>query len=220
MVSLIPALFCYFLFAVQLQYDTGRHRDYTAARPCPADKTVQEWERCVRTVSFTVDEVQLKGEWGHRFTATVSGAPFWNGKLPFGDPGPLLEQLNSGDRVTGTVWRGDVMALAEGNVRQSTAEEPRDEAPISAGIGTYAGLVAALGLWFGAARLTGRRRLYEPHTWRGLGRPLLIAMALLCAAVAVPAALPGIPWWSVPAVAVPLSAFTAWQFDRYRRTER
>ncbi|MGW3327199.1 hypothetical protein [Streptomyces virginiae] len=218
-VSLIPALFCYFMLAMQLQYDTGRHRDYTAARPCPADKTVQEWERCVRTVSFTVDEVQLKGEWGRRFTATVSGAPFWNGKLHFGDPGPLLEQLNSGDRVTGTVWRGDVMALAEGDVRQSTAEEPRDEAPIAAGIGTYAGLVAALGLWFGAARLTGRRRLYETHTWSGLARPLLIAMALLCAAVAVPAAVLGIPWWAVPAVAVPLSAFTAWQFDRYRRQQ-
>lgn len=217
--SVIPALVCYFMLAIQLRYDDGRHREYTAARPCPAVKQVREWEGCVRTVSFTVDEVELKGEWGYRYTTTVSGAPFWNGKLHFGDPGPLLEQLTPGDQVTGTVWRGDVMTLTKGDVRQRTADEPRAEAPVLAGIGTYPGLVAALGLWFGVARLTGRRRLYERHTWKGLGRPLLIAMAVICVAVIVPAQLLGIPWWAVPAAAVLLSAFTAWQFDRYRRKQ-
>ncbi|MEW1635346.1 hypothetical protein AB0469_14850 [Streptomyces sp. NPDC093801] len=217
MASLIPGLFCWFVLAVQVPHDTGRLRDYAAAAPCPADSTAREWERCVRTVPFTVEEVKLNGERAKRFTATVAGAPFWNGKLSFGDPGPLLERLGPGNKVTGTVWRGQVMTLARGDIRQSTAEEPRDEAQITAGIGTYGGLTAALGLWFAAVRLTGRPRLYEPHGWRGLGRPLLIAMAVICLAVAVASYMLGIPWWAVPAVAAALSAFTARQFDRYRR---
>ncbi|MEU6865882.1 hypothetical protein ABZ924_21955 [Streptomyces sp. NPDC046876] len=217
--SLMPALFCYFMLAVQLPYENGRHAAYTAARQCPTDETVREREDCVRTVSFTVDAVQLKGGRGSQYSATVSGAAFWNGKVDFGDPGPLLERLNPQDQVTGTIWRGAVMTIAKGDVRQNSADKPRDEAQIFAGIGTYAGLVAALCLWFGAMRLSGQRRLYEPHTWRGLGRPLLIALAVICAAVAVPAFLLGIPWWVVPAVTVPFSAYTAWQFDRYRRRQ-
>ncbi|MFD7258530.1 hypothetical protein [Streptomyces sp. NPDC059874] len=218
--SLIPALVCYFLFAIQLPYDNQRHRDYTAAQPCPAGTTARERENCVRTVSFTVEEVHPEVRRGRGGPDVIlSGAPFWNGMLEFGDPGPLLERLSPGDQVTGTVWWGDVMTLAKGDVRQDSADKPRDEAQIPAGVATFAGLAAALCLWFGAVRLTGRRRLYEPHTWPGLGRSLLIAMAVICAAVAVPAFLLGIPWGVVPAVAAPLSAFTAWQFDRYRRQQ-
>ncbi|MFJ3881618.1 hypothetical protein ACIPW5_29750 [Streptomyces sp. NPDC090077] len=219
LVSLIPATVCWFVFAVQLPSDTGRLRDYTAAPPCAAGSAVQQGERCVRAVPFTVEEVRLNGGRGQRFTVTLTGGPSWRGKLHFGGPGPLLERLGPGDRVTGTVWQGAVMALAVGDVRQETAEEPRDEAQILAGFGTYTGLAAALGLWFGAARLTGRRRLYERHTWRGLGRPLLIAMAAICLAVAVTSYVLGIPWWAVPVVPTLLSAFTARQFDRYRRQQ-
>ncbi|MFD9410863.1 hypothetical protein ACFWBN_28100 [Streptomyces sp. NPDC059989] len=217
--SLLPALLCVAAFAVQVPYDTERYRDYTAAVPCPADLPVRARQNCLRTVPFTVEKAQVDERKRPSYVATLSGAPFWNGTLDFGDPGPLLEQLRPGDQVTGTVWRGDITALAKDSVRQDSADAPRDEAQMMAGLGTLAGLVAALGLWFGAVRLTPRPRGHEPYTWRSLGKPLLITISVLCAAVAFGALLLGIPWWVVPTVAVPLAAFTAWQFDRYRRQQ-
>ncbi|MFE6845732.1 hypothetical protein [Streptomyces sp. NPDC057686] len=126
-----------------------------------------------------------------------------------------LDRLAPGDRVTAVVWRGTVTAVAKDGVRQASAGEPRDEAQMTAGLGTFAGLVAALGLAFAAASLAGYGG-QVPWTWRSLGRPLLIGTALTCLGVAVAALLIGLPWWIVPAVAVPFVAYAAWQLHRYR----
>ncbi|MFJ4781484.1 hypothetical protein [Streptomyces sp. NPDC088762] len=220
LVSLVPALVCYFAFAVQLRGDIRSYQDYTAAQPCPADPPARERENCVRTLSFTVDATRNEPSRSRSsYVATLSGAPFWNGPVDFGDPGPLLRELRPGDQVTGTVWRGAVMTLAKDGVRQSTTDEPRDEAQMTAGLGTFTGLLAAIALWFGVMLLSAGPRGYGPYTWRSLGKPLLIATAVVSFGVAYAAFLLGVPWWVVPAVAVPVVAFTAWQFDRYRRQQ-
>ncbi|MFJ3201650.1 hypothetical protein [Streptomyces sp. NPDC086989] len=154
---------------------------------------------------------------GGRFEAVLSGGPAGNGTVRFGDPGPVLARLTAGEQVTGVVWRGTVMALVKDGLRQGSAAEPRDEAQITAGLGTFAGLLAALGPCFAvayAAGLGGRR----PWTWRALGKPLVIGSAVTCADVAIPAFVIGLPWWVVPAVAVPFVAYTSRQLYRYRRS--
>ncbi|KUO20329.1 hypothetical protein AQJ91_15010 [Streptomyces dysideae] len=224
---MIPAVGCALVLAVWLPSDSERYRDYLAAEPCPARATAQAWEDCLRTVPFTVESTKIKsGSNGGSYKATLSGAPFWNGTVAFGDWGPVLARLVPGDQVIGTVWRGDVMTvgIGEGGVRQSTSEEPRDEPQMTVAIGTFLGLLTLLGLQFGAMRLAAARSLgalgshgHERVTWRGYGKPLLITMAVVCAGVGLPAVWLGGPTWVVPAVALPVVACTAGLLYRYRR---
>lgn len=131
-------------------------------------------------------------------------------------PGPVLERLRPGERVTGTVWRGHVMVVARGSLRQSTSEEPRDDAQMTACLGTLAGLLAALGLGYGlrqSAGLAGR----GPFTWRRFGRPVLVTVLTVCFAVGFPALWLGVPWRAVPPVAVSLVVWLSWLLHRHRR---
>ncbi|WP_344324233.1 hypothetical protein [Streptomyces macrosporus] len=215
--SLVPAVACYFVFADWLPSDIKRYQDYVAADPCPAHAPAEEWEDCLRTVSFTVKDTEVKSGRSSSFVATLYGAPSWNGDVDFGDPGPLLEQLRPGDRVTGTVWRGDVVVISKGGVRQNSSDAPRDEPQMTAAIGTLTGLLAALGLGFGVVRLAGSRG-HGLFTWRSFGKPLFFTMLITCFAVGFPALWLGLPWQAVPAVAVLAVACAAWLLHRYRRS--
>ncbi|GAA3386817.1 hypothetical protein [Streptomyces roseoviridis] len=213
MSSLIPALGCYLVFTAWLPSDSKRYQDYAAAEPCPAGTTSEKGENCLRTVSFTVQSTKIKQSKSGSYKATLSGGPFWNGVVLFGDPGPLLERLEPGDQVTGTVWRGDVTTLRKGDIQQSTSEEPRDEPQMTVALGTFLGLLAAMGLVFGAVRMV-RPLDHEPYTWRRYGKPLVAALAISCAAVGLPSVWLGIPSWVVPTVAVPVVVYTAWLLRR------
>ncbi|MFF4324375.1 hypothetical protein [Streptomyces sp. NPDC001568] len=217
MLCLIPALGCQLVFGVWLPHDIKRHQDYVAAVPCAADATAKDGEDCLRTVSFTVERATNNpGMRSGGYKVTLSGTPFWNGVVEFGDPDPVLETLRPGDRVTGTVWRGDVVTVGKGRLRQSTSEAPRDEPQMTVAIGTFLGLLAVMGLGFGAVRMA-RPLDYEPFTWRPYGKPLLALMMITCAAVGLPAVWLDIPSWVVPAVAVPVVVFTARLLHRSRR---
>ncbi|UUU22248.1 hypothetical protein [Streptomyces sp. DSM 40750] len=217
--SLAPALACFFVFAVWLPSDMERYRDYGEAESCATGAPTEEWEDCLRTASFTVDSTKITQSRSGSYRATLSGAPFWNGTVAFGDPGPLLRSLQPGDRVTATVWRGDITALSRGGVRQRTSEEPRDEPQMTSAIGTFLGLLAALGLWFGATRLTGPPDR-KPLPWAGYARPLLIALLTACAGVGLPSVWLGFPWWLVPTLVVPLMVCTTWLVHRHQPQPR
>lgn len=214
--SLMPALGCFLVFTAWLPSGIGRYQDYTAAEPCPAEAQAEAWEDCLRTVSFTVESTKVEQSRSGSYKATLSGAPFWNGVVAFGDPGPLLERLRPGDQVGAVVWRGDVMSLSDGGVRQSTSEDPRSEPQMIVALGTFLGLLAALGLGFGAVRLA-RPHDHEPFTWRPYGKPLFLVMMFTCVAVGLPAVWLGIPSWIVPAVAVPVVACAARLLHQHRR---
>jgi len=216
MVSLVAAVGCALLFSMLLPYQTERYRDYAAAEPCPAGAAAKEWEDCLRTVPFTVRDAAVDGPKGSRYTTVVYGAPFWNGELRFGDAGPLVERLEPGDRVTGTVWRGDVVLLGKGDVRQSTSEEPRDDAQMTAAVGSLAGLLAVLGAAFAVRRLAGPGG-GRPSASRSFGRPLVLTAVIACFAVGYLALWLGLPWWLVPPLAVAVVAGVAWLLRRYRR---
>ncbi|MEU1183528.1 hypothetical protein ABZ464_39010 [Streptomyces sp. NPDC005820] len=215
--SPIPAVAAYFIFTLWLPHDMARYRDYVRAEPCAAGTSPREHEDCLREATFTVDRTKIKdGGRNSTYEATLSGAPYWNGVLSFGDPTPLLSRLEPGDQVTGTVWRGDIMALSRDGVRQKSADEPRDEPQMPAALGTFAALLAALTLAIGTARLT---QPHPPHPlpWRGFGKPLLITLSIACPVLGLLGAWWNIPWWLLPTVLVPLMSYTAWEVERYPR---
>ncbi|MFD5437826.1 hypothetical protein ACFWJ4_37460 [Kitasatospora sp. NPDC127067] len=198
--ALVPAAAAWYVFAVRMPDDTERSRSYSVATTCPAGNPGTAVEECVRTVPFTVSGTVLR----HKdHLATLDGAPSWSGTVRFGNPGPLLEGLKPGDRVDGTVWRGQVMRLERAGVAQASVDEPRDEAQLIAGLGTFAALLAVLAAALGALLFTGR-----PTTF-ALARSLFFWTLFSCVMPAVLAFWADLPWWTVPAAAIPTALLAA-----------
>ncbi|MFF3313051.1 hypothetical protein [Streptomyces sp. NPDC002952] len=143
-----------------------------------------------------------------RYEAVLTDEDSWRGTVNFGDAGPLLERLRPGDRVRATAWRGHIRVLGKDGVKQDTSAAPRDEVQMNAAVGVLAGLFAAQLFLFGAMRLA-RPRDYKPFTWDPYGRALLFITTGACFGVGLTAVWIGIPWWTVPAVSVPLVAIAA-----------
>ncbi|MFI9810456.1 hypothetical protein ACIHEJ_40380 [Streptomyces sp. NPDC052301] len=211
LLSVIAAALCFIAFAEWLPSDRGRFRDYQAAQPCPAHATeqVRVEKDCLSTWRYTVVETVVKsGGKSSTYRATLKGGATLRRVADFGDPGPLLETLEPGDKVTGIIWRRTIMALSKDGVRQDTSEAPRDEIQMNAAFGLMAGLLAALTFVFGAVRLV-RPRAPEPFTWDPYGRRMLITVVSVCFGTGLLTVWTGIPWPVVPAVTVPLVACVA-----------
>ncbi|MFG2522817.1 hypothetical protein [Streptomyces sp. NPDC048527] len=209
LLALIPAVLCYIAFAWWLPSDRDRYRDYRAAEPCPARATAQVRKDCLSTWHFTVVKTVIKsGGRTSTYKATLKDGDSWQGVVDFGDPGPVLERLKPGERVTATIWRRDIVVLSAGGFRQNSSEAPRDEIQMNAAMGMLAAFFAAQAFAFGAVRLVSPRA-YAPFTWDPYGGRLLIASAVVCFGVGLPAVWTGIPWWTVPALGLPAMACAA-----------
>ncbi|MFE0698949.1 hypothetical protein [Streptomyces sp. NPDC058872] len=209
LLSLIAAAACYSAFAWWLPYDSKRYQDYRAAESCSSRAMGQGRTDCLSTWRLTVEEtVRKTAGKGSSYKATLTDQDSWRGTVFFGDPGPLLKRLEPGDQVTATVWRRDIVVLGKDGVRQNTSRAPRDELQMNAAVGLLAALVALQVFVFGAVRLV-RPCDYEPFTWNPYGKRLLITITTVCFGVGLPAVWIGIPWWSVPTVAVPVVVYTA-----------
>ncbi|MFJ9417701.1 hypothetical protein ACIRPT_26535 [Streptomyces sp. NPDC101227] len=209
--SLAAALTCSFVFTTWLPTDRTLYREYRAAEACPARKVIPRHEDCLRKVTFTVEDTRNTSK---NMRATLLGPePFPRMVVPFGDSEPVLSGLRRGDRVAGTVWRGVVVVVAEGDGRQDSADAPRDEPQMTAAIGTFAGLLAALALMFGAMRLA-RPRDPGLFTWLPYGKWLLIVTGATCAVVGLSTVWTGLPWLLVPTVCGAIVTGTAWFLGR------
>ncbi|MFG2531452.1 hypothetical protein [Streptomyces sp. NPDC048516] len=121
LLSLIPAEFCYVAFAAWLPADRELYRDYQAAEPCPARATLQVASDCLTTWPFTVVKTVVKTGKNATYEATLKDEDSWRGVVSFGDPGPLLERLEPGDRVTAALWRRRIVVLSRDGVRPWSA---------------------------------------------------------------------------------------------------
>ncbi|RZU46379.1 hypothetical protein EV284_1051 [Streptomyces sp. BK022] len=217
LVSVAAGLTCQAVFTSWLPSDRTQYREYKAAEACPARSVIPRVEDCLREITFTVEDTSLGAK---RTTATLLGPePFPRMVVPFGDTEPALSGLQHGDRVTGTVWRGVVVVVAERGIRQNSSDAPRDEPQMIAAVGTFAGLLAAWALMFGAMHLARPRDL-GLFTWRPYGKWLLIVTAATCAVVGLSAVWTGLPWWVVPTVCGAVVAGTAWFLHRDLRLGR
>lgn len=191
--SVAPAAGCAFVFTDWLPADVARYQEYRAAERCAAGSTPEAWwEDCLREIELDiVDTVVDRGGRNSDYRATVDSERF-QGDLGFGDPGPLLETLQVGDRAVGSIWRGDIVALTEDGVRQQTAGEPRNEPQMIAAGGAGLGVLAVLGLVFGATRLVAPRDP-GPFTWRRSGKALFFTNLAATFGVGLPAVWLGLP---------------------------
>ncbi|MPY35325.1 hypothetical protein FNH09_30040 [Streptomyces adustus] len=215
--SLAAALACYFVFTAWLPTDRTLYREYKAAEACPARTVVPRSEDCLRKVTFAVESTRDARK--HKTAILLGPDPFPRMVVPFGDSGPVLSGLHQGDRVTGTVWRGVVVVIAEGDAQQNSSDAPRDEPQMTAAVGTFAGLLAALALMFGAMHLA-RPRDPGLFTWRPYGKWLLIVTGATCAVVGLSLVWTGLPWFLVPTVCGAVVTGTAWFLYRDLRFGR
>ncbi|MFM9445142.1 hypothetical protein [Streptomyces acidiscabies] len=199
----MPAFIAWAVFALWMPSTAEEYDAYRATSVC--DGPVRAGDDCLRDVPLKVDEIKRHRRSGRQLTATTTEAPFWTYRTSFGDSGPLADELREGDEITGTTWRDSLVAIAKGEVRQHTSDEPRDEPQPQAAIGTYGVLLAGLLLALGTVRLVRPRRhprfLPPPYT-----RRLALSVGAVSGAVGIVGAWTGMPWWLAPPLIVLVSA--------------
>ncbi|MEU8559743.1 hypothetical protein AB0C80_38170 [Streptomyces anthocyanicus] len=212
LLALASAAACWLTFARWLPSDGERYQDYRAAEPCSSDALSRGDTDCLSTWHLTVQKTENRTAGKESVhDATLTYRDSWRRTVHLDGSGPLLERLVPGDRVTATAWRGEIMVLGKDGVRQDTLEAPRDELQMNAAAGVLAGLLAAQCLVFGVVRLV-RPLDHEPLTWEPYGRWLLFGLVGVSFAVGLSAVWTGLPWGTVPLVAVPLAACVALWF--------
>lgn len=121
----------------------AEERSFLAASACRGPET----RNCLRTAAFTVESVSLqrgKSESGRVRVASSQGG---DTQLQFNGISPFLERIRAGDRVTGTLWRGRIVVLADSEGGQPTAAHPAGDSLFGAAFGITLVLAGGLGTY-------------------------------------------------------------------------
>ncbi|MER6996645.1 hypothetical protein [Streptomyces sp. NPDC000410] len=147
------------LFA-RLPHAVGEERAFRVASECRGAVTGD----CLRAAWFTVDSVRVHRGKSPGGRVEVSGPDAAAGEVTLSGVSDFLDQLRPGDRVAGTIWRGEVIALWEGEAGQRTDAYPEGAAQFSAG----GGVILLLGGGWGvhASRWHLRHRETAAHRRR------------------------------------------------------
>ncbi|GAB2849496.1 hypothetical protein GCM10027176_60790 [Actinoallomurus bryophytorum] len=180
---------------------------YEAAPRCPAAPAAPA--ECRWTQEFTVSGVRLTRSRSESDRAFLTGADGVRRETFYDSRGPVLDALDEGDRVTGTIWRGFVTEIAAEGDSQKTQDAPADM--------RARGLIGALltvpcGLLMTAAcawRLLRRRAVPDPTP--GMVAALGLAFALFAGGLISPVLLGknGENLWMVAAVWLPIAILMA-----------
>ncbi|TDC63396.1 hypothetical protein E1200_22420 [Actinomadura sp. GC306] len=179
-------------------------RAYESAPPCPSPP--QEPADCRWTTDFTVSALHLTHKKNESDSAVLMDADGDRWDTSYPNRGPVLNTLDEGDRVTGTVWRGRLTEIAAGGDSQRTNAAPADmrtRVLIGALILVPSGvLMAAASTW----RLLRRRAFPEPTP--GMVATLGLAYALFLAGLFSPLLVSagGENFWTTLAVWLPIAA--------------
>ncbi|MEV2277633.1 hypothetical protein AB0I72_18805 [Nocardiopsis sp. NPDC049922] len=184
---------------------------YRAAEPCPSAPTGPS--DCLWAEEFTVTDVHLddRGTRSPSYTTVLTDASGGTWESSYGDRGPVVHRLDVGDRVTGTVWRGELTEIAFGDEIQESRDAPADmrtRVLIGALVTVPTGLLlAATGLW----RLA---RLHEPEPTDGMGATLSLSVTVFFLGLFSLVLVSGLGenLWAVLAVWLPLTALAAFGF--------
>ncbi|TDB88538.1 hypothetical protein [Actinomadura sp. 7K534] len=179
-------------------------RAYESAARCQAPPRAPA--DCRWTAEFTVSEVRLTYKRGESDRAYLTDADGDRWKASFANRAPVLNTLDEGDRVTGTIWRGRLTEVAAEGASQRTHAAPADmrtRVLIGALILVPGGvLMTAASTW----RLLRLRAHPEPTP--GMVAALGLAYALFLAGLFSPLLVSagGENFWTTLAVWVPIAA--------------
>ncbi|MFF9012998.1 hypothetical protein ACF09C_08480 [Streptomyces sp. NPDC014870] len=116
-------------------------------------------EDCLHSAWFTIESVHVQrgkqpGGWVRLSGQSEEGA----GRVQFSGLGEFLEGVRPGDRVAGTIWRGEIVVLSGSVGAQRTASHPVGDPLFAAG----SGILLVMG--GGLCTYVSRRRLssHEP----------------------------------------------------------
>ncbi|MEU6036244.1 hypothetical protein ABZ801_12620 [Actinomadura sp. NPDC047616] len=110
-------------FAVTQAPDGVRDlRAYEAAQRCPAAPSGPA--ECRWTKEFTVSGVRLTNKRGESDRVVLTDADGVRWETYYSSRVPLVDSLDEGDRVTGTIWRGRLTEIAADGESQRTHEAP------------------------------------------------------------------------------------------------
>ncbi|MFF9013582.1 hypothetical protein ACF09C_11540 [Streptomyces sp. NPDC014870] len=98
----------------------------------------------------------------------VSGSDAAGGEVTFSGVSEFLNQVRPGDRVAGTIWRGEIIVLWKGDAGQRTDAYPEGAAQSSAGVG----IILLLGGGWGVHASRWFLRDHEPAVHRRNSHPL------------------------------------------------
>ncbi|MGW2472222.1 hypothetical protein [Streptomyces sp. NPDC001665] len=201
------------MFLVQLPEAMEAAQAFRVAVDCTGPPAGDR-EICTRSATFTVTSTKIDDSGKHHaYEATLTGSSRWDGEVVFDGDEPVLDRLRAGDRVTGTVWRGDVVAVAAHGEHQRTSAAPDDEPLGVTVIGCASGVLGVLGVLYAASLRTGfgRRRTdfwLRPTLWPA---PLAVVAAFVLRAASAPA------WSAWACGAVAAAALCSAAYGRRRR---
>ncbi|MFG2334321.1 hypothetical protein ACGFMM_32625 [Streptomyces sp. NPDC048604] len=119
------------LLFTRLPHAVAEERAFRAASACRGTVTGD----CQRAAWFTVDSVRVHRGKSPGGWVEVSGSDEAAGEVRLSGVSAFLDQVSPGDRVAGTIWRGEIIALWEGESGQRTYAYPEGAAQGSAGGG-------------------------------------------------------------------------------------
>ncbi|WP_051300836.1 hypothetical protein [Actinomadura rifamycini] len=183
---------------------------FDAARDCPA--APREPADCLWKQEFAISDIRLYSGRGSEITATLTdrAGDVWPTEYRTNEP--LLDDLDDGDTVVGTIWLGEVVRIAAPGGVQETTANPGGFAESAVGTALVAGPTGLLLIVASGWRLKHRTRESAP---RGLTGFLWFTGGQAAGSLAL-GLLVIVQGWSVwlipglwPVMAAPLAGLTA-----------
>lgn len=189
--------------------DGNRDLDaYKAAPRCPSAPS--EPAECRWTQGFTVSDLHLTYKRGELDRAILTDAHGTEWETAYTKNGPVLDDMDKGDRLTGTIWRGRVTEVAMNGDSQDTEAAPDDlQARFLIGaliVVPPSLLIMAVCVWRLGDKWTRRRSPRDPTP--GMTATLGLAMAIFVGGLFCPLLVnaAGESFWPVAAAWLPLTA--------------
>lgn len=176
---------------------------YRAAARCDGPPVAPA--ECRWTQEFTVSGVRLSQSKSESRRAFLTGGDGSRWETFYSSKGPVLDGLQEGDRVSGTIWRGLLTEIAARGASQETHQAPAD---LRARVLIGALVIVPSGLLMAAACAWRLLRRAAPEPTPGMVATLGLALGLFVAGLLSPALLGGNGenLWMVAAVWFPIAA--------------
>jgi hypothetical protein len=198
------------LSAVDVPEGLANTRAFESAADCPTvPKTPAD---CLWKQEFAVSGIRLSR--GKRRPITATLTDHWGNEWPteYRNDGPVLERLGDGDRVVGTIWRGQVVTIAARGTEQVTNANPTELAESALIIAIACGSSGLL-LVIACAGLL-RRPMSKPMACLA---GLSIGLLLVPIFAALLANVLNASFWLIPGLWLPAAAVMTWFATRAAR---